>query len=394
MKYTSTYSLLYSPLSILILAAVVLVAGCDSTDSMDEGVTVEGELVNATDRPVRSATVSLSGSNQTTTTDEDGVFVLTDVDPGTYTLTFDGSGYATTTTTVNVGEQDVALDPVTLRGNAVITGQVVDAQTGNGTSGATVIFVRTGDAVSNAANARANADVGDDEIADLVVETTDNGTYSISDAPTGTFNLVIRRDGYAEDRVENVVVEEGDNIIDPRPISEELEEGELRIVLSWGESPRDLDSHLTGPLADGSRFHVAFFNRTPEGSNANLDRDDTTSFGPETITVTALRDGMYRYSVHNYTNQSENGAVGIHESPAEVRFYNEDGLVDVYSPPEAEEGDGNTWRVFEFTVDSGTVTLDDANGATLGYHQAGSSSDTDTFARTAPGKAPVSIAGF
>lgn len=385
---------LYPTLFILLIGIVALFTGCDSTDSMDEGVTVEGELVNATDRPVRNATVSLSGSNQTATTDEDGVFMLTNVDPGNYTLTFDASGYATATTTADIGEQGVALDPVTLRGNAVITGQVVDAQTGQGTADATVIFVRTGDAASNASSVQANADVGDDEVADLVVETADDGTYSISDAPTGTFNLVIRREGYAEDRVENVVVNEGENAIDPRPISEELEEGELRIVLSWGESPSDLDSHLTGPLTDGSRFHVAFFSRSPGGSNANLDRDDVTSFGPETVTVTALRDGLYRYSVHNYSNQSENGAVGIDESPAEVRFYNEDGLVDLYSPPDAEEGDGNTWRVFEFTVDNGTVTLDDANGATLGYEQASSSGDMDTFARTAPGKTPISIDGF
>lgn len=394
MKYSSPYSLLYSTLSLLLVAAVVLLAGCDSTDSMDEGVTVEGELVNATDRPVRNATVSLSGSNQTATTDDEGMFTLSDVEPGSYTVTYEASGYDTATASADVGEQDVVLDPVVLRGNATITGQIVDAQTGNGTPDATVIFVRTGDGASNASSWRPHADVGDDETADLVVETDEEGNYTINDAPTGAFELIIRREGYAEDRVENVVIGEGENNVDPRPITEELEDGEIRIVLSWGENPRDLDSHLTGPLADDSRFHVAFFNRTPEGSNANLDRDDTTSFGPETITVTALRDGMYRYSVHNFSNQSEDGGVGIYESPAEVRFYDDDGLIDVYSPPEAEEDDGNTWRVFEFTVDNGTVTLDDANGATLGYEQASSSSDTDTFARTDTGKTPFQSDAF
>ncbi|MGM0705769.1 MAG: hypothetical protein ACQETP_07615 [Bacteroidota bacterium] len=292
-----------------------------------------------------------------------------------------------------MGEQDVTLDPVVLSGNAAITGQIVDSQTGEGASDATVIFVRTGDASSNS-TAQARAQVDDDEIADLVAETEDDGTYAINDAPTGAFELIIRREGYAEDRVDNVVIGEGDNSIDPRPISEELEEGELRIVLSWGETPSDLDSHLTGPLSDGSRFHVFFANRTPSGAEANLDRDDVSSFGPETITVTALRDGLYRYSVHNFSNQSEDGAVGIDESPAEVRFYNEDGLVDVYSPPEAEEGDGNTWRVLEFTVDAGTVTLDDAGGSTFGYYQASNSGDTDTFARTDSGKPAMSATDF
>lgn len=374
---------------ILLIIPIVLWSGCDSTDAMEEEVAIEGQLVNATDRPVRGATVATSEGDQTTTDDE-GQFTLSGIEPGTYTLTYSAGGYETSTATVNVGESNAMLDPVVMQGNAAITGSVVDAQTGQGTPDATVIFVREGNA---SGSNQMPSQVSDDEIADLVAETNENGVYAIENAPTGRFRLVIRRDGYAEDRVENVVVDEGENTIDPRPISEELAEGQLRIVLSWGESPSDLDSHLTGPLADDSRFHVAFFSRTPQGSNANLDRDDVTSFGPETITVTALRDGLYRYSVHNYSNQSEDGAVGIDESPAEVRFYNEEGLVDVYSPPEAEEGDGNTWRVFEFTVDDGTVALDDADGATLGYVQASSSGDTDTFLRTEPDKGalPVSI---
>ena len=386
------------PIGFLVLAfAMVVGTGCDSTDAMEDEVrvTIEGRLVNATDRPVRGATVAIPEIGQTRTDDE-GQFTVSGVEPGTYTLTYRADGYESSSATANVGEDGATLSPVVMQGNAAITGSVVDAQTGAGAPNATVIFVREGNAPNGAQLAfgvQAALDVGEDEIADLVAETDEDGIYAVQNAPTGRFRLVIRRDGYAEDRVENVVVDEGENTIDPRPISEELAEGELRIVLSWGESPRDLDSHLTGPLSDGSRFHIAYFNRSREGSNANLDRDDTSSFGPETITVTALRDGLYRYSVHNYTNQSADGAVGIRESPAEVRFYNEDGLVDVYSPPAAAEGDGNTWRVFEFSVDSGTVALDDANGSTLGYEQASSPRDMGTFARTAPGKPalPVSI---
>ncbi|PEN07947.1 hypothetical protein CRI93_05745 [Longimonas halophila] len=377
----------YPTVLLLLIIPMVLWTGCDSTDAMDDGFAVEGQVLNATERPVRGATVSLSGGSQTVTTNDEGRFTLTGVSEGEYTLTYEADGYQDATASARVASEDLVLDPVRMQGPATITGSVVDSQTGEGTPDATVIFVRQ---ENTNATQRAAAEVGDDEIADLVVETDEDGAYTIQNAPTGQFRLVIRRDGYAEDRVENVVVEEGENEIDPRPISEELAEGELRIVLSWGESPSDLDSHLTGPLADEGRFHVYFANRTPTSANANLDRDDTTSYGPETITVTALRDGLYRYSVHNFSNQSDDGAVGIYESPAEVRFYNEDGLVDVYSPLEAESGDGNTWLVFEFTVDSGNVTLDDGNGATLGYDQASSSGDTSTFARTDAGKPPVS----
>jgi uncharacterized protein YfaP (DUF2135 family) len=53
----------------------------------------------------------------------------------------------------------------------------------------------------------------------------------------------------------------------------------LRVVSSWGRSPADLD--LRGVFPGN---HV-FFNRKL-GAKANLDVDDTDSFGPETITST------------------------------------------------------------------------------------------------------------
>ena len=59
---------------------------------------------------------------------------------------------------------------------------------------------------------------------------------------------------------------------------------EIQIRLDWGTQPSDLDSHLAGPDGAGTRFHCFFVNRTPV-SFVDLDSDDTTSFGPETITI-------------------------------------------------------------------------------------------------------------
>ncbi|MGM0705770.1 MAG: hypothetical protein ACQETP_07620 [Bacteroidota bacterium] len=69
--------LLYLPIFVLLIGATVVMSGCDSTDAMDEDVVLEGQLLNATDRPVRNATVSLSDGNQTATTDDEGAFTLT-----------------------------------------------------------------------------------------------------------------------------------------------------------------------------------------------------------------------------------------------------------------------------------------------------------------------------
>ncbi|EAT11395.1 tetratricopeptide repeat protein [Bermanella marisrubri] len=74
----------------------------------------------------------------------------------------------------------------------------------------------------------------------------------------------------------------------------------LRVVLTWGETPRDLDSHLSFP-----RNHVFFSDKV--GDSANLDVDDTTSYGPETITIEQkFDDQRYVYAVHDYTNGANN----------------------------------------------------------------------------------------
>lgn len=90
----------------------------------------------------------------------------------------------------------------------------------------------------------------------------------------------------------------------------------LRAVLTWGATPRDLDSHLSYP-----NNHVYYVDKT--GTNANLDVDDTDSFGPETITIEQKHDGeRYVYAVHDYTNGSRNRkdskAMGFSNARVEV----------------------------------------------------------------------------
>jgi len=61
-------------------------------------------------------------------------------------------------------------------------------------------------------------------------------------------------------------------------VSPVLNDSEIRIVLSWGANPRDLDSHFVG-----EDIHVFYGNKSAKG--VNLDCDDTNGYGPETITI-------------------------------------------------------------------------------------------------------------
>jgi hypothetical protein len=165
--------------------------------------------------------------------------------------------------------------------------------------------------------------------------------------------------------------------------------GEYRVVLTWGVTPSDLDSHLTGPDGSGGRFHVYYVTRTFAGHN--LDTDDTSSFGPETTTIRPDGvDGVYRYSVFNYSDQDNTGSTGIAQSPTTVRVLDRNGLVRTFVAPGATPG--NTWRVFEMTVNGSNVTFNpNSSQAGLGYFQALDSGDTDVFL-TGGGEAPVAKA--
>jgi len=130
----------------------------------------------------------------------------------------------------------------------------------------------------------------------------------------------------------------------------------ITIQLTWGASPRDLDSHLTGPSPGSStRFHVYFASpgSLEQSPFAALDVDDTTSYGPEVITINELNAGTYRYSVYNYS-----GSPAISTSEARVEA-NINGVRYVYSVP---TGTGLLWTVFELNVAAdGTVTVQDVD---------------------------------
>jgi hypothetical protein len=139
----------------------------------------------------------------------------------------------------------------------------------------------------------------------------------------------------------------------PQLIAEEIGD----ITLTWGATPSDLDSHLVGPSADGSRFHIYFGYK--EDANAVLDVDDTSSYGPEIITLKTLYPGTYRYYVHNYsrgadTVLSASEAVVVLR-PVQGRISNLNQTRRFTVPL---SGSGYVWNVFNINVDEqGRATL-------------------------------------
>jgi uncharacterized protein YfaP (DUF2135 family) len=115
----------------------------------------------------------------------------------------------------------------------------------------------------------------------------------------------------------------------------------MRIVLNWGAEPHDLDSHVVYP---GN--HVYF--SSMRGADAMLDVDNTTGFGPETITLARKHVGeKYVYAVHDYSDRANLQTDRLSKSGAKVFVYVGQTLVKTYYVPTT--GIGNLWTVFAVT---------------------------------------------
>lgn len=120
----------------------------------------------------------------------------------------------------------------------------------------------------------------------------------------------------------------------------------IRIVLSWGENPADLDSHITGTLSDGNNFHVYFADKQAVDTDgtvvANLDIDDVTSYGPETTTLHWSEGVVYNFYVHLFS-----GSGTLSTSSANIKIYSGSALIQNIDVPSGSEG-MRWWKVFTF----------------------------------------------
>ncbi len=132
----------------------------------------------------------------------------------------------------------------------------------------------------------------------------------------------------------------------------------MRVVLGWGSSPSDLDSHMVYP---GN--HIFFDHKL--GDNGNLDVDDIDSYGPETITLTRRENGKsYIYAVHDYSDKYEPGTKNLSRSDAKVFVYVGETLVRTYYVPVGQSG--NLWTVFKVNENGAIEDVNSLKGVSVG----------------------------
>ncbi len=284
-----------------------------------------------------------------TTTDENGFYSF-NIYSGTYSLVATASDYLVLTmdtVIVNAGEASVA-PTITLlsenaEGESAISGRLTNALNGEPIEGVTVELRNNWNNYTGTVAATATTD--------------ENGVYTFN-TNRGYYTATYAKDGFVTKSQNVISVANYTSNIQNEALTPEMESDEsYRIVLTWGETPRDLDSHLTGTSEDNDvLFHVCYWNKeftNIDGDQvATLDYDDITSFGPETVTIITPEEGAtYRYSVHNYSGEAD-----MQLSGATVAVYEGTTLVATYNIPVT--GEGMIWNVFDI-VDGEIVTVNE-----------------------------------
>lgn len=120
-----------------------------------------------------------------------------------------------------------------------------------------------------------------------------------------------------------------------------------RAVFTWGEEPRDLDTHCFIYQNGLEAGHVYFANKTyvgteTTGTNVTLDVDIVTSYGPETLTISPFSVNLtYRYYIYLF---SGSGTIGQNNA-ANVIVYAQDTATTITVADSANTG--RWWHVFD-----------------------------------------------
>ena len=186
---------------------------------------------------------------------------------------------------------------------------------------------------------------GSDYIGTASTRTDSNGDFVIAARPSS--RVFLSATSGTQSRTITVNTGAADEIIENCLV---VDEAASTVTLSWGQNPRDLDTHFFGPADETatSLFHVYYINKSEDvgDSTIYLDVDDTSSYGPEILTIPNFPyAGTYRYSIYHFS-----GSSNIQASPARVEL-NLNGQISIFGPPAGTPT--GCWTVFDLVVGTG-----------------------------------------
>ena len=359
----------FNPFFTLILITLAFFLSNCSPDENEETVgntgVIKGSILDNESDTLPGVSVTFVKSETTVgtvTSDTDGEFYQSSLSSGDYTLTFTKSSYIDTTLLATLTANNETLKVATVT-------QLSDTCSSTGAISGTIK-----DAVSNSGvtDVSLSARSGLNTTSGTIVKTAtsdSSGNYSLNSMSAGWYTVETSKSGYMA-ATNFYVYSCGDNVSSQdATITTTLSSGSMRIILSWNTT-KDLDSHLTGADNASGKFHVyygqdKFYYATNTSScsgcsdsqiSDNVTQDvDSQSRGPETITISTVRSGTYRYYVHNFTNAGTNNK-RLFKSGASVTVYY-DGLSNNPTTFTVPGTQGDLWTVFDFNTSSGLTEV-------------------------------------
>ncbi|PTC04172.1 polymer-forming cytoskeletal family protein [Vibrio mediterranei] len=275
------------------------------------------------DAPIVSADVAI-------TIEEDGSYTITQEELLQFATDIEDDDM-----TAIIGEQG---------DDTTVTGTVLDAETSNPVSGAEVTLT---DGAGNS----------------YTTVTDDSGNYSVSGSIVNEGTVTIEQEGSITTSFVVPAGEETNGGV--TAISEVLDDADMRVVVTWGDEPRDLDNHLwlydqdSGQELDHIYYQDMSYNQGG-GDRVTQDVDDVNGNGPETITIPKYEDMNMHYSVHNYSGRSWD-VDGVED--VQVQIFVGDTLIQSFTPDLPDNPQGDHWHVFDI-VDGVIVPSQDVSTVT------------------------------
>ncbi|HNH07915.1 MAG TPA: carboxypeptidase regulatory-like domain-containing protein, partial [Leptospiraceae bacterium] len=284
------------------------------------------------------------------------------VNPGTWKIKFASAGYVPVEGIITVQSGATTnFDIVTMipgsQAPASISGRLLNAQNNTAITTGLTVRIRPGVGVTSGPYAldSSNATIG-------AVTSAADGSYVIPNVPAGNYTVEVSGTGYAT--TYQTVISAGANSANQNIlVSPVLGATEVRIVLSWNATPRDVDSHLefdAGPYNQvvWNQKNRLCSNATVESAKGSsqplrtdicdltLDYDVVTGYGPETVTMknTVWTKPRRGYSLYNWSNEAS-----LSTSGSTVKVYKSTGLVRTYNVGPAQVG--RWWQMFCLQAD-------------------------------------------
>ena len=342
-------------------ADLQIVMDVDVSNTLSGRITIADRDMDFTNNsPLANATITIVRITSTnelrfvTTTNSNGYYSFSGLTAGVYTMRVERDGYITIEQTVQVRQDEANIQNVVIEAisdtqinDGYASGYVYDARTGLPVNGLSVI-IRAG--INNTTGPIL-----------MTLRTNTSGQFTTSALAPGNYTAQIVDERALSDEVyrygtitialkvmsDTTIYNQNATVSNSVGLSVDG----MRIVLTWGSTPRDLDSHLSGTI-NGSSFHVYYANKY-YGSYVDLDVDDITSYGPETITIRNMGDGIYKYYIYNF---SGGGDYVLANSGATIKVYMDGSVAPAYTF-NVPYSSGRFWHVFTYNSITGEFTI-------------------------------------